>query len=101
MEQYFFPGFWTPNGQIGGRGARQRCPDIDLAAINASSTKEYPAERGTIELAEFLVIDGSPENRRYCIVGKQKNLTHYTMVTMQTWLLGNHCLAISRSLSPS
>ncbi len=97
----FYSGLDRPTGQIGGRVARQRCPEFDLAAINASSTKEYPAERGTIELAEFLLVDGSPENRRYCIVGKQKNLTRYTMVTMQTWLLGHHCLAISRSLSPS
>ncbi|MCG2721874.1 MAG: hypothetical protein L6290_07650, partial [Thermodesulfovibrionales bacterium] len=69
--------------------------------IDASPAKEYPDEGLAIILTEFLVIDGIPENRRYCIVEKQKNLTHFMMVTVQTWLLGNHCLAISRSLSPS
>ena len=66
-----------PTGQIGGRGARQRCPIFDLSAINASSTKEDPAEGGAIEFAEFLAVDGSPENRRYCIVGQTKKL--YTL----------------------
>ena len=93
----FFSGLDRPTGQIGGRVARQRCPIFDLSTINASLTREYPAEFRSIELAEFFVVDGSPGNRHYCIVGKQKNLTHYTMVTVQTWLLGNHCLAISRS----
>ena len=73
----FFSGLDRPTGPIGGRGARQRCPIFDLSAINASSTKEYPTEDGAIELAEFLVVDGSPENRRYCIVRQTKKL--YTL----------------------
>ena len=73
----FFSGLDRPTGQIGGRGARQRCPIFDLSAINASSTKEYPAECGVIEVAGFLSVDGSPENRRYCIVGQTKKL--YTL----------------------
>jgi len=94
-------GLDKPNGQIGGQVARQRCLKFDLSAIDRSSRKEYPAELLAIKLAEFLVVDGSPENRRYCIVENKKNLTHFTMVTVQTWLLGNHCLAISLSSSPS
>jgi len=52
-------------------------PEFYLTTINASSTKEYPAESGTIELTEFLFIDGSPENRRYCIVQTKKPYTLY------------------------
>ena len=79
----FFSDLDIPTEQIGGRVARQRCPKFDLSAINASSTKEYPAESGAIEVAEFLSVDGSPENRRYCIVVKQKNLIRFSMVTVQ------------------
>ena len=71
-----------PTEQIGGRVARQRCPKYDLSAINASLTKEDPAEGGAIELAEFLFIDGSSENRRYCIVRQTKN--HLLTLTVAT-----------------
>jgi len=63
-----------PDGQIGGQVARQRCLTFDLSITNASPAKEYPAEGLVIILAEFLVIDGIPENRRYCIVENKKTL---------------------------
>ena len=78
----FFSGLDRPTGQIGGRVARQRCPIFDLPTINASSTKEYPAEFGSISVAEFLLIDGSPEKRRYCIVRQTKN--HLLTLTVAT-----------------
>jgi hypothetical protein len=33
-----------PNEQIGGQVARQRCLKFDLSTVDASPTKEYPAE---------------------------------------------------------
>ena len=86
-----------PTEQIGGRVARQRCPKFDLSAINASLTKEDPAEGGAIELAEFLVIDGSSENRRYCIVNQTKK--PYTLYDgdCANVAIRSHCSAISLS----
>jgi len=70
----FFCFLDKPNGQIGVQVARLRCLKFDLSAIDRSSRKEYPAELLAIKLAEFLVVDGSPENRRYCIVNNKKTL---------------------------
>jgi hypothetical protein len=69
-----------PDGEIGGQVARQRCLIFDLSTINASPAKEYPAEQLAIKLTEFLVVDGSPENRRYCIVENKKTLTQPSLV---------------------
>jgi hypothetical protein len=63
-----------PDGQIGVQVARQRCLKFYLSTIDASPAKEYPAEFRLIIFAEFLVVDGSPENRRYCIVKNKKTL---------------------------